>query len=61
MRYNDHKTDENDNGGHMGAAAGLIIGIILGSLMLNFTATDTSGDFDRNAIYTEEFETLTNG
>ncbi|EWY40125.1 hypothetical protein N825_03105 [Skermanella stibiiresistens SB22] len=45
----------------MGAAAGLIIGIILGSLMLNFTASDASAKLDRNAVYTDELETMING
>ena len=36
MKYDDHKFDESESGGHLGAVAGLIIGIILGSLLLNF-------------------------
>ena len=35
MKYDDLKPDESDSSGHLGAVAGLIIGIILGSLMLN--------------------------
>ncbi|WP_037452701.1 hypothetical protein [Skermanella stibiiresistens] len=61
MQFHEPRHDENDSGGHMGAAAGLIIGIILGSLMLNFTASDASAKLDRNAVYTDELETMING
>jgi hypothetical protein len=40
MKYEERKSDESESGGHLGAVAGLIIGIILGSLMLNAPGTD---------------------
>jgi gas vesicle protein len=39
MKYDEQKTTESESGGHLGAVAGLIIGIILGSLMLNAPAS----------------------
>jgi hypothetical protein len=42
MKYDERKSDESESGGHLGAVAGLIIGIILGSLMLNVPGTDQS-------------------
>ena len=42
MKYDEQKTTESESGGHLGAVAGLIIGIILGSLMLNAPASGES-------------------
>jgi hypothetical protein len=42
MKHDEQKTTESESGGHLGAVAGLIIGIILGSLMLNAPASGHS-------------------
>jgi hypothetical protein len=43
MQYDKQDSDESDSSGHLGAVAGLIIGIILGSLLLNSPSADGSG------------------
>ncbi|UEM22582.1 hypothetical protein JL100_007485 [Skermanella mucosa] len=61
MRYREQNEDGNDTAGHIGAAAGLIIGIVLGSVMLNFTGSEISGEAGSNSAFTRELKTLMHG
>ncbi|WP_158044525.1 hypothetical protein [Skermanella pratensis] len=61
MQYHEQNEDGKDAGGHIGAAAGLIIGIVLGSVMLNFTGPDVSGNPASDSALTRQLQTLTHG
>ena len=61
MKYDDQKSDESESSGHLGAVAGLIIGIILGSLMLNASGNDQSTQPSAHANTVSSFSGLGNG
>jgi hypothetical protein len=44
MQQNEHNSDDTDTNGHMAAVLGLIIGIVLGSAILNFVGNEMEGD-----------------
>jgi hypothetical protein len=44
MQHNEHNSDDTENNGHIAAVMGLIIGIVLGSAILNFVGNEMEGD-----------------
>ena len=61
MKYDEQKSDKSESSGHLGAVAGLIIGIILGSLMLNASGNDQSTQPSAQANTVSSFIGLGNG
>jgi len=61
MQYDKRDSDESDSSGHLGAVAGLIIGIILGSLLLNSPSADGSGLPTAGADTVGAFDDLASG
>jgi len=61
MQYDKQSSDESENSGHLGAVAGLIIGIILGSLMLNTPGQDRPVPPTVNADAVSSYDALGNG
>jgi hypothetical protein len=61
MQYDKQNSDQSESAGHLGAVAGLIIGIILGSLMLNDPETDQSTQPSAHANTVSSYIGLGNG